>query len=356
MKKNRHINFEILRIISMFMIIFLHIIVHGRVREEVDFLTVNYILVWFLLACCYTSVNCFVLISGYFMVKLNFKIKKLIKLWGKIWFYSLSIFIIFLCFNKSIIRPIDYIKSILPIITGSYWFATTYILLYIISPILNKIILKSDKKKLLIIIFVMFVLFSILPTIMPSIYSKITGGGQGIFWFATLYFIGGYYRLYVNPDKIKRNRCLIGYFLISLFAVVCRIGIVIILKKDPLDFGLIWRIYGNNTIFILTASIFLFSFFASNKSINISEKLKHNIIKMSSLMFVVYLIHDNYLIREWFWSLFEPSRWATKPYLIVVMFGICIFVMISCMLIEMIRKLIVNKIDNIIVRLKQAIN
>lgn len=144
MTKCRYINIEILRIISMFMIIVLHILVHGGVGEEVTFLSGNFILVWFLLACCYTSVNCFVLISGYFMVKSNFKIKKIIKLWGQICFYSLSIFIIFLCFNENIMNLINYIKSIFPIITGSYWFATTYILLYIISPLLNKLIYKSE--------------------------------------------------------------------------------------------------------------------------------------------------------------------------------------------------------------------
>lgn len=202
----------------------------------------------------------------------------------------------------------------------------------------------------------MLVLFSILPTIMPSIYSKITGGGQGIFWFVTLYLIGGYYRLHVDSGKIKRNRCLIGYLLISLLAVICRIGIVTILKMDSLDFSLIWRIYGNNTIFVFVGSVLFFSIFVSNKSINISEKLKYNIMKISSLMFAVYLIHDNYLVRPWIWSWIEPSRWANKPYLIVVILVIGVSMMIVCVLIEILRKLVVNKINARIVKTKQIIN
>ena len=72
MKKIRNSNFEILRILSMFMIICFHCSFHGKFSDgEGNRLIINFFNMFGEL-----GVNCFVLISGYFYDKTRFKTDK----------------------------------------------------------------------------------------------------------------------------------------------------------------------------------------------------------------------------------------------------------------------------------------
>lgn len=346
MKKERNVNFEILRILAMFMIIFLHICGHGRAREDVTFFSFNFFLLWFLLACAYVCVNVFVLISGYFMIKSKTKMDKIIKLWAQIWFYSVAIFVIFIFFDRSLLTKENFIQSVFPIISKSYWFATVYLCLYIISPILNKIVYKIEKKQLATIIGVLIFFLSVVWEIMPSVYDKITGGGQGLLWFIVLYFIGAYIRLYLEPSKTRSTRYLISFFVGAGVMVLGRIALVTILNKSPNDIGLVWRIYSSNSIFTIVISVFLFLYFVNINLNTISNKAKLNIINVSSSVFAVYLIHDNYLIRKWLWDLINPKAWVNSPYAILIMLIVCVVIFLICILIEKARKSILNLIIN----------
>jgi surface polysaccharide O-acyltransferase-like enzyme len=75
---NRNFGLELLRIISMLMIVTLHYLGHGNVLETVDIFSFNYYIAWFIQSLSYVSVNIFVLISGYFLVDKEFKSKNLI--------------------------------------------------------------------------------------------------------------------------------------------------------------------------------------------------------------------------------------------------------------------------------------
>ena len=79
-KKTRESNFELMRIISMFMIVLWHVIIHGRLLGSSTGLT-N--LIYNLLLCVFiVHVNSFILASGYFQSNNNFSLKKFLKLFG----------------------------------------------------------------------------------------------------------------------------------------------------------------------------------------------------------------------------------------------------------------------------------
>ena len=93
-------------------------------------------------------VNCFVLISGYFLINSKFKLKKVLNLYLVTIFYSILLFIphcILYGFSLS-----NFIKSCLPLLMGTYWFITTYVVLYLLSPFLNILIKNLSKKQYLI--------------------------------------------------------------------------------------------------------------------------------------------------------------------------------------------------------------
>ena len=145
-KFSRNSNLELLRIISMILIVSHHYSVHGFTINDMDFSRNKYI-VDFLSLGGKLGVNCFILISGYFSIKSKFTIKKLLKLEGQVLFYSISFLMLFL----TVLTPKESIgiklilKNLLPVIYNCYWFATTYIILMILSPYINILILNMKK-------------------------------------------------------------------------------------------------------------------------------------------------------------------------------------------------------------------
>ena len=77
-KKTRLSNFELLRIISMLLIVAHHFSVHSHLISDTPI--INVYLQRALATGGKVAVNLFVLISGYFMINSTFKFKKLLKL------------------------------------------------------------------------------------------------------------------------------------------------------------------------------------------------------------------------------------------------------------------------------------
>lgn len=77
----RNYAIDILRIISMLFVIVLHITIHGMKGADYELLSFPYWFVNLLRSFCNVAVNCFVLISGYYMSVSAVKPKKLLRLW-----------------------------------------------------------------------------------------------------------------------------------------------------------------------------------------------------------------------------------------------------------------------------------
>ena len=128
--KQRNPNFDMLRILSMLFIIDNHCILHVATPEyqAQQVKGFNFILTDILYQAAYVAVNCYVLISGYFLVgnnKCNFKFHKVMKLWSVVIFYSVSIYAI--CVLGFKLQPLalkDIVLVLLPIPYDLYWFFT----------------------------------------------------------------------------------------------------------------------------------------------------------------------------------------------------------------------------------------
>lgn len=74
------------------------------------------------------------------MINSKITLKKIIKLWLPIFFWSL---ILYLIMGKVTSNPFtikSLIKSIFPIVFAQYWFMTAYFFMYLLIPILNIIV------------------------------------------------------------------------------------------------------------------------------------------------------------------------------------------------------------------------
>lgn len=77
----RNANIELLRILSMTMVLVLHCLSWSGALEYLE--GINYWVYWWLEALCIVAVDVFVLISGYFMIKSRFKLRNVFKIaWG----------------------------------------------------------------------------------------------------------------------------------------------------------------------------------------------------------------------------------------------------------------------------------
>lgn len=198
-KVSRNYGIDLLRIISMLGVVFLHVLGHGGILS-LDLSPVNFSMVWFIEILAYPAVNCFVLISGYIGYKeekIFPKIKNLLNLAFTVAFYSVSLFLIFKFFGPETLGLKELVKSFFPIILKNYWFFTAYVGLFLLSPMLNLLVYKSNFKHAFVYL-VVFSLFSIISTVYDS-FSFI--GGYSVIWFVLIYLLGAIIKKY-NFSKL----------------------------------------------------------------------------------------------------------------------------------------------------------
>ncbi len=369
METKRNIGLDLLRIISMLMIVMLHYLGKGGALSTVYGTSTNY-LSWIIEAFCIVAVNCYVYITGYFLVNSNFKIKKILKLWGQVLFYSLSIYFVLLFTNLIDFNIKDMIVSFMPIITKQYWFITVYILLYILSPFLNVMINNLSKKQFRSLIFILLFVFCICTTLLDPKYVLDSTTGYGIIWFICLYFIGAYIRLHHNKEEKKNIYNLLIYFGITVMVILSRLIIKYILGKYNVNIIDELRFYQYNSISIFISSLFLFIYF---KNLNITNNIfKEFVLKIAPLTLGVYLIHDHVQMRVVMYNnILHTTNYLSDNKFLVVAICSVIFIFSACIIIEYLRhkfavyisktklynlieKSVISKYENILNRLNRG--
>lgn len=277
MKQDRMSNIELLRIIAMCGIIAIHYIAGhlGGMNTYAEFPNFSWFFCQGIYSVFCSLVNCFVLITGYFLVKSNtFGLRKAVDLIIITAFYGLVGYAIgVLCGNANLaLQNIFY--AIFPFFNDLRWFVETYIILIILAPFINKIFYNLDKKNFQILLTIQISIFSLWYS--TGLNSPMLDDGYGIINFLTLYAIGAYLRIYgLETMLFKVNKV---YFLIGY--VCCTI----------ITFALSIFIYPFGYAFItnILRSVFIFVYFlridiGANKIIN----------SFSAAAFDVYFVHSD---------------------------------------------------------------
>ncbi len=336
--EKRNIGLDILRILSMFMILILHLLGKSGMLLKENNNQAYYLIYNLMEALSIVAVNCYVLISGYFLIKSEFKWKKVCTLWKETLFYSIFVFIATTIATKEF-SLVLLIKSCFPILTREYWFINTYLLMYILSPFINKLIyaLKKDElKKLIIILIIAFSIWSIL----PRQYIFDATAGYGIMWFVCLYIISAYVRLYLEEMQLKVST----YALIYIFTALCITILMVILDKVALATGkdtLKGKFLEYNNFLVLIESLSLFMAF---RNLKIEKKSFIKTIEfVSPLTLAVYLIHEQYgLSNILYYNILNMTKCYNNNYSIFIIIGYAILIFTICIFIEYIRKTVFN--------------
>ena len=324
--KIRNSNIELLRILCMLFIVMHHSLFHSHINPNLS--NINYNLLFGIQLLGKAANNVFILITGYYMFDKEINKKSLKKIIFETLFYSYVILIIYILITHNIDFNII-LKSIVPLSTSNNWFIIYYILLYISIPIINILILNLSEKQLRNTIIALIILLSILPMInlMQHAYST-------FLWFICLYMIGAYIKKYkLNIKYEKENKVLLIVSFISFYilvALILRFNINIIIMGET------------NNFIMLLMSVSTFILFINKKEWNNST-----INYISSSILGIYLIHDNFIIRQHLWKFFKIENYLSYPYFFVYEIGIILFVFCSCLIIDkLLEKFVFKHIAN----------
>lgn len=336
-KKTRDSNIELLRIILMLMIILHHLIVHGGglsgLAQGKQPVIGNTPLLIFINSFLILAVDCYIFISAYFGIK--FSLKGLISFILQATFYSSVIYII-ACFTgwESWSIP-NFYRSLIPILSGKWWFLSGYVLLFILSPILNDGLLKLNKQQhIFIAVSMVIIAASFYITNFSPDSSRVNISNIGL--FLTIYVVGSYFRKF--PVDIKYP--FVGYFLSSIIIFTS-----VFFYYCFVSYESAWNIFGYTNPIVILAAIFLF--FAFKKI-----KLQSSFInKVSTLTFGVYLIHDADPVRRFLIHLVQGFHISNIGVFLATIVGLALVIFIVCSCIEKVRQVLFMPIADYIMKL-----
>ena len=257
---------------------------------------------WLIYAFSVGSVNIYVLISGYFLADSRWRIDKVFSLYLTVWLYSVLVPLTLGAIGIVDLRSLelgDWQQLLLPIEYEHYWFATAYVMMYILSPVLAIAVRSLNRELLRGVIAGLVVLFSVLKSINPYLipWDKY---GNDVLWFIVLFMIAGYIRRFGIQTSITLR--VLTYILTSILILVSELILGVIVNKTGKLEYMLDMLCANNHILVLLASVALFTAFIEIKTDTINEKTGKIILLFSSSTFGIYLLHENLLVR---------SRWAS---------------------------------------------
>ncbi|MBQ7130546.1 MAG: acyltransferase [Oscillospiraceae bacterium] len=197
MTPKREYGLDLLRIISMMGIVSIHILAAGDGRGPMYDPAPTSILLQILCFLSNSSVNLFAMLSGYlYAPKQKIRSGNLISLLVNLEAYSLVITIVLFVFSSSfLVDAASILGSLFPMTTGAYWYLTSYILVFLLIPWLNRLIKHINRQQFAALLVMLFCLFCLVPTLSGKDYFVIAEG-YSPFWLIYCYLIGGFIRLH----------------------------------------------------------------------------------------------------------------------------------------------------------------
>lgn len=293
-KIDRNSSIELLKIISIVMIIIAHVVQSCEVckilNTSIATTNIKHIILVIFRYGGMIGNTIFFTCSAYFLLdnkKINFR--KWFRIIFEVWIISVLILLECALINKSIISAKEILRNIMPVIFRNNWYISCYILFYPIHIFLNLIINKLNKKQHLQLILPMIGIYLGICFLKEDLFFN----SYLIIWIV-IYFLVAYIKLYLKKTASNLK--------VNLFVLFCsllgHIGIILITNKlglnvkffnNKLDY---WRKINNPFIIFGVISLI---------NIVINLKWKNIVInRISKLSLLIYILHENLLLRTYF--------------------------------------------------------
>lgn len=311
-KEGKNQGVELIRAISMFLIVLLHVTGIGGVAAATPSGSLSHTVSVFLLAFSYVCVNVYALISGYVSCFSRFKPSRVLSLWLIVVFYNL------LCIglvkagaavaanvDLTALPPLlskivsglsaanssaDIAVALQPMRYGSYWYFTAFVGLSALMPLLNAGVKNLAKRAYAVMLIAGFTLFSLLPFAWQTD-PFTTANGYTLLWLALLYVTGAFFRLH-PLEKPSKYVFLLAYVVLS-----CLTAALTLWWSASPDEGLqtcALFILQYTSPLVLAASVACFLFFVR---VRIDDRVTVKIVSFfARSTFPVYIFHTNVLL------------------------------------------------------------
>lgn len=372
--KNRQSNFELLRIVSMFMIVLHHAVIHG-VMQSIKGVTfsslwlsgssINKFFTWLYFPGGEVGVALFFMLTGYFLI--NSKEIRLFKVIMQTVFYGwmtsfVYLFVIFLVKYDVIPYPYPFFSQtdikngflyniFSPLRSGQFWFVTSYILLLCFTPIYNVFLNKLNKKG--------YTIFLLLFWFFGLVYSTYFNIALGVTKALFFYAFGTYIKKY--STKIKSNSfkllmlitSMIVWFLYAanrFYLMNTNSGGGIVMKILNLEQAIIPSCFCVIIIAYLLFIFFMSIDFGCNKFVN----------TLAATTFGVYLIHEGFFTRGLIWDfiigvyskLYHSNLFGLYIFIgSIIVFSVCSF--LDYLRLKIIEPLVLRAKDMVYIMIKR---
>lgn len=342
MRKERSSNIELLRILSIFLIIFGHTVWETK-WDFVNMTVSKQLLIQTPWIGAKIGVNVFFLITGYFLWKRKeFKLKALLKLWVSVITYSWLILLVANLFKFSGMTFKNEIASIFPIVMNCYWFITVYFFVFLIHVYINKFIAVLSNKQYRNLLMIGFIYLFIL-----SCFFLNETAGAGNTWISGiyLYLLGAYISKYNLSEQLKHKKAiLIWTLIISILGMIFLIFVADELQIHGLtsyDLKKYGYFVGGNNPFGLIISVDLLLLF-----LNLKVKNNKVINKLAGTTLAVYMMHTNYLvIHMLFNNILRLSRYQNSIFITLFCLITSLGLLLLFMLIDIIKQKLFGRLE-----------
>ena len=334
----RSSNIELLRIIAMLAIVAHHFVVNLGVFDimisHLGDIKTSFLLIFGMWG--KTGINCFVLITGWFMCNKNISIRKYLKLLLEIYFYNICINLCFFVSGYNAFSIKAFLRILWPFWSIKDGFISCYLLFYLFIPFLNILLQHLTKHQHIYLLSLCLGIYTIIGSVPLFSISF-----NYISWFIIIYILASFLRLY--PCNLFANKRF--WRTSTLVSILLSISSVLLLeytdalirfidRNSPGDFY--FFVSDSNKILALWVSV---SIFLWVKNIEIPNYTFIN--KVAASTFGVLLIHANSdTMRRWLWN--DVVNCIGKYYyplghLIISAFGWVIAIFITCIIIDQLR-------------------
>ena len=342
--QTRKSNIELLRIVLMLLIIAHHYVVNSGLTEVFDYQAPTLKMYFFQ---CFGAfgkigVNCFVLITGYFMVTSKITAKKWLKLYLEVKFYTLAIYVLFLLFGRIGFNYHHCLETIFSVVFGvGVNYADTFLVLYLLIPFLNDLAAKLSFRAFSVLLGIALTVMTIIPTfsLFLSVLDESNDTWNYLMWMIVLYLTGAYIRTYQDQlQAILRLRTpfqKFGLLFCNLVLIFLWIAFFDLFGVKHNMRSPYWFVNDANKLLAFTCAVSMLFWF-------MSLDIKHSklINGIASTTFGIFLIHTSGdYMRSFLWDTVFKVTETYQSHYAVLKSGFAVLVVFTiCAMIDVLRK------------------
>ena len=229
----------------------------------------------------------------------------------------------YLVFDRADLGPKLMVRSLVPLSTGIWWYATAYAIFLMLLPFLSKGLKVLSREYHLALAATVLVIWGL-----TSFIPGMIGINDGFFGFIYLFILISAYKWYMEPFTTRQVWLMIGTGLGFFLLYTCA---SITLSLLGYDMGI--YITGDWKLPVIMVGFGMFLLFDRvtfhNRTIN----------RIAQSAFAVYLITDYAASRKLFWvKLFNLQDLYQQPFAILQILGILLTIYAICILIDFARQ------------------